>query len=204
MKFSLIIILLSFPFFILSQEIKIDINEASLEDLTRIVHIGEARAKSIIELRPFSSLDDLIRVVGIGEKSVENIIEEGLAWVSPEFAKEEKKEERENLTRIDINNASVEELTKIVHIGEARAKSIIELRPFSSLGDLIRVVGIGEKTLRDIRGEGLAWAEEVEEEIERNSYKKASVEDVSTNPFFPAISVSILSALTILFFKKNL
>lgn len=60
---------------------------------------------------------------------------------------------------IDINTASAQELEKIVHIGASRAQQIINLRtqkPFESIEDLVRVKGIGEKSVQDIRQEGLA------------------------------------------------
>ena len=60
---------------------KIDINTALLEDLLKIIYIGEVRAKELISLRPFSSLNDLTRIKGIGEKSIEAIKKQGLAWV---------------------------------------------------------------------------------------------------------------------------
>jgi len=62
---------------------KIDINTAPLEDLVKIVHIGEARAQELISLRPFYSLDDLTRIKGIGAKALEDIKKQGLAWVDP-------------------------------------------------------------------------------------------------------------------------
>ena len=46
---------------------KIDINIAPIEDLIKIIHIGETRAKELISLRPFSSLDELTKIKGIGE-----------------------------------------------------------------------------------------------------------------------------------------
>src|SRR4030042_7178446 len=58
---------------------------------------------------------------------------------------------------IDINSASSEELEKIIGIGPVLAQRIIEMRPFSSLDDLIKVKGIGEKPLQKIKDEGLAW-----------------------------------------------
>jgi competence ComEA-like helix-hairpin-helix protein len=57
---------------------------------------------------------------------------------------------------IDINSASLEELQKIYGVGPVIAKRIIEARPFSSLDDLIKVKGIGEKTLQKIKEQGLA------------------------------------------------
>lgn len=57
---------------------------------------------------------------------------------------------------IDVNTASVGELTEIVHIGPARAQALIENRPYASLDDLIRVPGIGASRLRDILEQGAA------------------------------------------------
>lgn len=58
--------------------------------------------------------------------------------------------------KININTATSEDLKKIIHIGEKRALEIIALRPFQSLDDLIKVKGIGPKTLADIKQQGLA------------------------------------------------
>lgn len=60
---------------------KIDINAAPLDDLVKIIHIGEARALELISLRPFSSLDDLIRIKGIGPARLEDIKKQGIAYV---------------------------------------------------------------------------------------------------------------------------
>ena len=61
--------------------IQIDINTAPLEDLVKIIHIGEKRALELISLRPFSSLDDLIKIKGIAEARVQDIKKQGLAWI---------------------------------------------------------------------------------------------------------------------------
>ncbi len=66
---------------------KIDINSAPLEDLVKIIHIGEVRAKELISLRPFSSLDDLARIKGIGDSRVNDIKKQGLAWVDESYNK---------------------------------------------------------------------------------------------------------------------
>ncbi|MDD5638313.1 MAG: helix-hairpin-helix domain-containing protein, partial [Candidatus Pacebacteria bacterium] len=54
----------------------------------------------------------------------------------------------EGASLIDINSASSEELQKIIGIGPVLSQRIIEGRPYNSLDDLIKVKGIGEKTLQ--------------------------------------------------------
>ena len=66
---------------------------------------------------------------------------------------------------VDINTATIEELEKIKHIGESRAKQIIALRGeklFSSVDDLDRVAGIGPARVSDIKQEGLACVQLIE------------------------------------------
>ncbi len=61
--------------------------------------------------------------------------------------------------RIDLNNADLETLQGIIHIGEERAREIIRLRPFNSIDELTRINGIGAGRLREIREEGKAWVQ---------------------------------------------
>ena len=61
--------------------------------------------------------------------------------------------------QVDVNSAPVEELERIKHIGPERAGQIIQLRqirPFTSLDDLVRIKGIATKRLADIKAQGLA------------------------------------------------
>lgn len=58
--------------------------------------------------------------------------------------------------QIDVNSASKEELLNIIHIGDSRADGLITLRPFSSLDDLVRISGIGDGRVQDIKEQGIA------------------------------------------------
>lgn len=57
----------------------IDINSASLKELTKLKGIGESKAKAIIEYRQkhcFKNSDELTKVKGIGKKTVKKNIED--------------------------------------------------------------------------------------------------------------------------------
>ncbi|HEV8375877.1 MAG TPA: helix-hairpin-helix domain-containing protein [Candidatus Polarisedimenticolia bacterium] len=61
----------------------------------------------------------------------------------------------EKLSRVNLNTATVDELTTLPGIGPSYAKRIVEFRekngPFKKVEDLLNVQGIGEKTLEKIR-----------------------------------------------------
>lgn len=80
-----------------------------------------------------------------------------------EPAKEEKPKAKqpqtENLSSgncVDINQASIEELQAITHIGKARAELLIQARPYNSVDDLSKINGIGPARLDDIKAQGVA------------------------------------------------
>jgi len=70
--------------------------------------------------------------------------------------------------QIDVNTADKKELVKITYIGEVRADELIELRPFGSIDDLIKIKGIGEFYLEKIKQQELACVTKKVEEKEKN------------------------------------
>ncbi len=66
-----------------------------------------------------------------------------------------KTEEKKQIIKININTATYEELLKIPHIGPKKARSIIIYRrihgPFRKIEDLMKIKGIGKKTLQKIK-----------------------------------------------------
>ena len=96
---------------------KIDINSAPLEDLVKVIHIGEVRAEELISLRPFSSLDDLVRIRGISKTRVKDIKKQGLAWVEIEGQIETEKGVKNDLKEKGTKE-KLEEKKKSAAIGE--------------------------------------------------------------------------------------
>lgn len=55
--------------------------------------------------------------------------------------------------RISLNSATPEELERLPGVGPVTAGRIVTGRPYSRIEDLLRVKGIGEKTLERLRGD---------------------------------------------------
>ena len=49
--------------------------------------------------------------------------------------------------RININTSAVEEIMELPYIGQKRAIAIVDQRPYTSVEQLLKIRGIGEKTL---------------------------------------------------------
>ena len=52
---------------------------------------------------------------------------------------------------MDVNAASAADLELLPRIGPALARRILEARPFATVDDLVRVRGIGPRTLERLR-----------------------------------------------------
>ena len=94
------------------------------------------------------------------------------------------------LEPVDINTATLEQLETLTGIGPKYAQAIIDNRPYSSVDDLLRVNGIGEKTLEKIKYQGLAYVGEKSEILNSKSETNSNVQNLNTEnvaPIMPAV-----------------
>ena len=74
--------------------------------------------------------------------------------------------------KININTASKDELTALPKIGDERAQTLVEERPFSSWDEIDELPGFDERLVQDIQkgggylGEEEEWSEEESEGAE--------------------------------------
>jgi len=59
--------------------------------------------------------------------------------------------------KININTATLQQLEELVGVGPTIGQRIIDARPYASVDDLLKVQGIGDKTLQKIKDQGLAY-----------------------------------------------
>ncbi len=140
----------------------IDPNRASDVELDRLPGVGPSTARAIVtareEGRVFRRPEDLLEVRGIGQATLERM-RGSLAFgnVPPGAARPRAAPATaapSNLTRVDLNRASAEELETLPGVGPALAARILTARQerlFTSVADLERVPGIGPATLQRLR-----------------------------------------------------
>lgn len=164
----------------MSNDGRIDVNEAGQQLLETLPGIGPSLAETIISHRdahgPFRSMDDLDKVPGIGPKKLERIaslVEFGevtaVAEVTAQMAAAAMPMPVNSMVppteispvaaaddKVNINTAGIPELDSLKGVGPSLANRIIQDRfqrgPFRSVSDLQRVKGIGPKIINDNRG----------------------------------------------------
>jgi DNA uptake protein ComE-like DNA-binding protein len=115
----------------------IDINQASKEDLIKIYGIGEAISLRILKqkesLGGFVSMEQMKDVWGLSPEVIENLNSHFKVSVLPNFKK------------IDINNASLKELSQFYYFRYALAKEIVTYRSMrgniNNIEDLTKIKG---------------------------------------------------------------
>lgn len=143
-------------------EIKYDLRTATSEQLQKIKGIGPKTAESIINYRKtygFKNLTDLMEVKGIGPKTYTKMkdffVKFGNSTDLTKNREFNKKVQKISVEKIDINTASISQLTKIKGIGKVKAERILKYREnngnFNSIEALVNVKGIGKKTMEKMK-----------------------------------------------------
>ena len=116
----------------------VDINKATQEDLIKIYGIGEAISIRILKLKEslggFVSMEQMNDVWGLSPEVIENL--------NSHF----KVSELPKLKKIDINNASIKELSQFPYFNYQLAKQIVTFRSmngdFKNVNDLTKIKGL--------------------------------------------------------------
>jgi competence ComEA-like helix-hairpin-helix protein len=131
---------------------RIDLDVATVQELTRLPRIGPGLAKRIVadraRLGSFGSLEALARVSGIGPAVLE-AVGPFAAFSAPSGAPVPPPGAIQRL--VDVNRATQEELLSLPGIGPTKASELVAYRelhgPFATLESLTAVSGIGPATV---------------------------------------------------------
>ena len=157
---------------------KVDLNNASQQELEALPGVGAATAQKIIAGRPYKSVSDLEKA-GVSAKTIgalKPLVKVGKAQAAakekpaaPAAAAEKKapaaekkaaKEPKESpkeakaapaapAGKVDLNTATQKELEDLPGVGAATAKKIMAGRPYASVADLSRA-GVPARTIEKI------------------------------------------------------
>lgn len=147
-------------------EAPLDLNSATAEQLEALPGLGPAKARAIVDDRtkngPFGSVDELDRVKGIGPKNIDKLrplvavaaaaaasgrAPEAASGPKPARAAPAPDPELDALNaespegKVNLNLATIKDLTAIDGMTEAQAKLIVKIRkikgPYRHLGELV-------------------------------------------------------------------
>jgi competence protein ComEA len=130
----------------------LDINSANLEELDLLPGMSMGTAQEIVRYRrehgPFGSIDDLDNVPGIGPGTIKRIRE-------LVFVRETDQRPPAGSEKLDLNQATAQDLERLPGIGKKTAERIVAYRvengPFKQLEDLLAISGVGRRTLEELR-----------------------------------------------------
>ena len=153
----------------------IDLNTATAEEMVdTLPGIGEARAKAIVENRPYLSINDLskAKIPAAEIERIRPLVTVSTAAEAPKAktkgrTKAETPAEKETAKakektaakaaaaapsgKVDLNTASAAELETLPGIGPALAREIRAARPIRSIDDLDKIKGMGPAKLDGLR-----------------------------------------------------
>ena len=126
--------------------VKIDINQATQEDLIKVYGIGPALSERILKnkesLGGFVSMEQMQLIWGLSPEVIENLNKHFTVTSEPK------------INKIDINNASIKELAKFPYFNYSIAKEIVTHRSMNgeikNIEDLTKIKGLTSEKIKII------------------------------------------------------
>ena len=134
---------------------KVDLNTATADELETLPGVGPAKAKAIIEGRPYKSLKDFESRNIVAASTVEKFKGQLTLSKAKAAATETAAAEipAQPSDKVDLNTATVDELLALPGIGPAKANAIIEGRPYASLKDFESRNIVAASTVEKFKGQ---------------------------------------------------
>lgn len=144
-----------------SEDTRVDLNNASEEEIDSLPGIGKKRAAAIVDARKsrngFKSIEDLAAIKGIGNEIIDSMRDMVVISEYRGEPSDTDKKDDGSVKKININTASAEELQELEGVGATRAEKIIEKREeldgFRSAEDIMQVSGIGEESFERMKAQ---------------------------------------------------
>ena len=156
-------------FFSSTAEAIVNINTADVSSLQEFNGVGPSTAQKIVDFRTtngdFASCDDLVNVKGIGPATLQKIKPDCIVSDGTEPPKStEVSVPSVGTGHIDINTADSSTLQEFNGVGPSTAQKIIDFREtngnFNSCDELVKINGIGAKTMEKIKPDCTVKVEE--------------------------------------------